>query len=285
MILNGMAPPEIRPMRPADVDAATEMILSHDWGVRRDWLQLATTLSGGVPVVAVADDEIVGTGVGTANGPVGWLGTIFLAPAWRRQGLGRAITQAIIDQLESAGCRTLVLVATTEGRRLDETMGFEVQTRYRILEAPGLPGADDAATPRVRAFRPEDLEAMLALDRAGTGEDRRALVRRLATADTARVAMDAQGRVAGFVIRAPWGGGATIARSIDTALDIVAARRMTAGPGGRVRVGLLQENAEGFERLDALGFTPQWAAPRMVRGESLAWHPEWIWGQFNHAVG
>ena len=23
----------------------------------------------------------------------------------------------------------------------------------------------------------------------------------------------------------------------------------------------------------------------MVRGDPLAWHPDWIWGQFNHAIG
>ena len=42
MILNGMARPAIRPMLPADVDPATDMILSHDWGVRRDWLAAAS---------------------------------------------------------------------------------------------------------------------------------------------------------------------------------------------------------------------------------------------------
>jgi GNAT superfamily N-acetyltransferase len=286
MILNGMAQPEIRPMQPADVDAATDMILSYDWGVRREWLELATKLPTGLPMVAVADGAIVGTGVGTANGSVGWLGTIFLAPAWRGRGLGRAITQAIIDRLEGAGCRTLVLVATADGRRLYERMGFEVQTRYRILEAVGLSSAEPAGgAPRVRAFETRDLEPVLALDRIGTGEDRREVVSRLANAETARVAVAPDGALAGYVIRAPWGGGATVAASEDAALAIVAARRLVAGPAGRVRVGVLQENAAGVERLHGLGFEDRWAAPRMIRGASIDWRPELIWGQFNHAVG
>ena len=285
MILNGMALPEIRPMLPADVDPATEMILAHDWGVRHAWLALATTLSTGVPLVAIADGAIVATGVGTANGAVGWLGTIFVARDWRGRGLGRTITQEIIDRLEAAGCRTLVLVATAEGRRLYERMGFDVQTRYRILEAPGIDAGDGGAVQRVRAFAADDLEATLAIDRAGTGEDRRALLSRLATPETARVAVGADGSVDGFVIRAPWGGGATVARSQDAALEIVRARRFAAGPAGKVRVGLLQENGVGVERLHELGFEDSWAAPRMLRGEPMAWRPDWIWGQFNHAVG
>jgi GNAT superfamily N-acetyltransferase len=291
-------------MLPSDVDAATEMILAHEWGVRREWLQLATTLPACIPLVADADGAIVATGVATASGAAGWIGTIFVARAWRGQGLGRAITQAIIDRLESGGCRSLVLVATADGRRLYERMGFEVATRYRILEAPGLsevPRAEAIASDRpaagsgpsappmphvVRPFTDADLEAVLALDLAGTGEDRSPVIRRLLTPETARVAIDARdGTLAGFVIRAPWGGGATVARSMDAALAIVGARRAAAGPAGRVRVGLLAENEPGLERLRELGFVDQWSAPRMVRGEPLDWHPDWIWGQFNHAMG
>jgi hypothetical protein len=126
---------------------------------------------------------------------------------------------------------------------------------------------------------------MLAIDRDGTGEDREQLLRRLASPETARVALEDDGAIAGFVIRAPWGGGATVARSPEAALDIIAARRVTAGPAGRVRVGILRENDDGLDRLTELGFTPQWSAPRMIRGEPMTWHPERIWGQFNHAVG
>jgi hypothetical protein len=36
-----MAPPEIRPMLPADVDEATDLLLANDWGVRREWLALS----------------------------------------------------------------------------------------------------------------------------------------------------------------------------------------------------------------------------------------------------
>src|SRR5205823_12799992 len=128
----------LRPMLPGDVDPATDMILSHEWGVSREFLAFATRQPACVPMVADADGAIVATGVGTANGTVGWIGTIFVTPERRGQGIGRAITQSIIDRLESAGARTLVLVATADGRRLYATMGFEVQTRYRILEAPGL---------------------------------------------------------------------------------------------------------------------------------------------------
>jgi ribosomal protein S18 acetylase RimI-like enzyme len=288
MILVGMA--TLRPMLPADVDEASEMILANDWGVRREFLAFATTQPACVPMVAEADGAIVGTGVGTANGSVGWIGTIFLAPAWRGRGLGRAITEAIIDQLDAAGVRTLVLVATADGRRLYAKLGFEVQTRYRILEAAGLPtppgdGDDPGVAGRVRAFRPDDLPGVLALDAEGTGEDRGLVIRRFADGQSTRVLAGSDGAIDAFVIRAPWGGGATVARSAEAAMSIIEARRITAGPTGRVRVGLLQDNEDGIARLTEAGFAPSWSAPRMARGAPIAWHPDWLWGQFNHAIG
>jgi GNAT superfamily N-acetyltransferase len=272
-------------MLPSDVDQAADMILRHDWGVRREFLAFATTQPACTPLVAEVDGVIVGTGVGTANGAVGWIGTIFLAPDWRGHGLGRAITQAIIDRLVSAGARTLVLVATADGRRLYEKMGFEVQTRYRIFEAPGVSATRHGSASAVRPFQPGDLEAMFALDREGTGEDRAHVVQRFATPDSTKVFLLPDGSIDGFVIRAPWGGGATVARSFESAAAIIAERRVRAGPGGRVNVGLLQENEDGIARLAEVGFSPRWAAPRMIRGAPMAWHPEWIWGQFNHAIG
>jgi len=278
-------------MLPGDVDRATEMVLGHGWGVRREWLAFAAAHPRCVALVADDAGEIVATGVGTINGPAGWVGSIFVAPERRGVGLGRGITQAIIDRLESAGCRTLVLVATNAGRQLYERMGFEVETQYRILQAAGLPpdtaptrGGATAAT-IVRAFEAPDLDAVLALDRVGTGEDRGHAITRLADRDAARVAPGEDGAIDGFVIRAPWGGGATVARSSESALHIVSARRRAAGPEGRVRVGLVDDNGEGLARLTEVGFRLMWSAPRMIRGAPLPWRPETIYGQFNHAMG
>jgi predicted N-acetyltransferase YhbS len=290
----------IRPMLPADVAPATEAVLRASWGDRRTWFEFATTQQACQPVVAEVDGGIVGTGVGTANGQVGWVGTIWVDPAHRGAGIGRGLTQAAIEGLETSGCRTLVLVATEQGYPLYEGMGFELQTRYQILEAPGLepgepgepdergepdgPGPAVRSRPEVRPFTNADLDGMLALDAAATGEDRGHAIRRFASPESAKV-LAVDGEVRGFVVRAPWGGGATIARDPADAMWILEARRRAAGSSGRVRVGLLEDNVAGLAHLESSGLMPVWSAPRMIRGVPLDWHPEWIWGQFNHAMG
>ncbi len=274
----------IRPMRPDDVAPATDAILRADWGDRRTWFEFATSQPECRPVVAEIGEQVAGTGVGTANGVVGWVGTIWVDPAHRGAGLGRALTQAVIDGLEAAGCRTLLLVATDQGLPLYARMGFRLQTRYRILEAPGLESSETLPDAGIRPFTPGDLDAILALDRAATGEDRGHAIRRFVAPEGTKV-LAADGEVRGFVIRAPWGGGATVAPEPEDAMQILQARRHATGPSGRVRVGLVEENAAGLAHLETAGLAPIWSAPRLIRGEPLDWRPDWIWGQFNHAIG
>ncbi len=278
-----MALPQIRAMTPADVDPAGDALLRNDWGDRRANFAFAAAHPECLAFVADADGSIVGTGIATINGAVGWIGTIWVDPDWRRRGLGMALTEATIDAAEGARCRTLVLVATDAGLPMYERIGFEVRTTYRILEAPGLGGR--VADPRIRAYRPDDLTAMAALDRQATGEDRAHLLRAFAAPDSARCVIREDGSIGGFVIRAPWGGGATIAPDLADAATILRARRVAAGPEKRVRAGLLAENVDGVRMLLADGWAEAWEGPRLVRGEPLDWHPNAIWGQFNHAMG
>jgi GNAT superfamily N-acetyltransferase len=284
-------------MTTADIEPATHAILLDDWGDRRSWFEFA--VAHPECRVFVADDgagAMLGTGVATFNGPVAWIGTIWVASSARGQGLGRALTEALIEAAQTAACRSLVLVATEAGRPLYERLGFEVQTWYRTLEAPGLAGTSDetharrgsageGASGAVRAFRIDDLDAMAALDRSATGEDRRHLLAAFSTSEAARVVTDASDRPTGFVIRAPWGGGATIAPGREDALALLHARRLAAGPDRHVRAGILLENEAGAEALAADGWTEAWRAPRLVRGEPLVWQPGQIWGQFSHALG
>jgi ribosomal protein S18 acetylase RimI-like enzyme len=285
-------------MTPADIEPVSAAILADDWGDRRAWFEFAVSSPHIRTFVAEdARGAAIGTGVATMNGPVGWIGTIWVAPPWRGQGVGRALTEAPIAAAEAAGCRTLVLVATAAGQPLYERLGFAVQTWYHTMDAPpwsgppdpsALAGSGPAARERrrrVRAWRPDDLDAMAALDLAATGEDRRHLLAAFASPTGTLVVVGPDQVPRGFVIRAPWGGGATIAPDIDDAFALLAARRAAVGPGKRLRAGVVTSNIAGRARLEADGWTEAWRAPRLVRGEPLDWRPTAIWGQFNHAIG
>jgi predicted N-acetyltransferase YhbS len=278
-----MTTPRIRRMTPADVEPIVAAFVRENWGDRRLYLAFATRHPETHPFVAEADGQIVGTGVLSVNGSVGWIGTIWVEPAWRRRGVGMALTQATIDTAESAACRTLLLVATDTGRLLYEKIGFEVQSWYRMLEAPGL--GDEPVDTRIRPFEAADLPPMSELSAGATGEDREHLLGAFASPETGLCLIRDDGTLGGFVVRAPWGGGSTIAPRLEDAEAILHARRVGRGVEQKVRAGLLAENVAGLERLLATGWTETWSAPRLIRGDPLSWQPEAVWGQFSHALG
>lgn len=268
-------------MTAADVEPASAAILADDWGDRRAWFGYVVASPTVHGFVAVLDDEIVGTGVAAIHGPVAWIGTIWVRSTSRGRGLGAALTEAALDAADAAGCVTQLLVATDVGRPLYERLGFGVQTWYRTMEHQGV---DARPSSGVRAFAPADLPAMVDLDRRATGEDRSAALATFAAPTTARVLVE-RDRIDGFVIRAPWGGGATVAGSVGAALVLLGARLAAAGSQRTVRCGILLENDAGARALETAGWTEAWRAPRLIRGRTLDWDPTMLWGQFNHAMG
>ena len=186
-----------------------------------------------------------------------------------------------IDTAESAGCRTSLLVATEAGRRSTRRSVSRSRPGTASWRRPGLADEPRSAHPTVRGHRSGRHGKLRRRDRRGPD----------APAESLRLARDGDlprpGRraVGGFVVRAPWGGGSTIATRLEDAEAILHARRVGRGPEHRIRAGLVAENAAGLERLLATGWTDSWRAPRLIRGDPLQWEPEAIWGQFNHALG
>jgi GNAT superfamily N-acetyltransferase len=273
----------IRPMNAPDIGPAAEMIVAGGWGERTVFFGWAVEHPSCHPFLAEIDGRIVGTGVATANGPVGWVGTIFVEPEQRGRGIGAALTRAVVGDLERRGCRTLVLIATDEGRPVYERQGFAVQTRYVRYAAPVTPPPE--ADERVRPFDVADLAAVVELDRAATGEDRSALLRSFAEPETARIAARPDGGIGGFLVRSPWGGKALIAPEADDALRLLDWRRHRAPPDRRIEMALLEDNRTGRDRLAEAGWAERAGGTRMIRGEPLVWRPDAIWGQFNGALG
>jgi len=67
---------------------------------------LAVDAAGGIAGFAEASlrsDHVNGTG----TSPVGFLEGLYVAPAWRRQGIGRALVAGVEDWVRAAGCSEL----------------------------------------------------------------------------------------------------------------------------------------------------------------------------------
>jgi len=271
-------------MTRADVEPAAEAIVRGDWGDRRQFLDFVVGRPRFHGFVAEVDGRIVGTGLGTDNGLVGWVGIVFVSPDTRGCGLGRALTEAAIEALERAGCQTLLLVATALGRPLYEKLGFELQGTYLTYRAPDPP--PDEPDPSIRALTTADAAAVAAIDAAATGEDRAHLISSIVHDESTGFGLVADdGTLLGHILRPSWGSGSTLAAEGAVGLRLLDHRRRLAGADHNVTCGILDLNEEGRRLLEASGWTHTRSHPRLIRGRPLDWRPDSIWGQFNFALG
>jgi hypothetical protein len=170
----------------------------------------------------------------------------------------------------------VLLHATALGRPVYERLGFVPETPYRTLSGPTLPRGPREAP--VRAGRAADLEAVLALDLAATGEDRRRLLSSLWPTGGLVAAPD--GRPLGYHLASPWrAGGATIAA--DSATGVALLDEVRAAATDEVAISVPAANTAAVGALEAAGFSEVYRTIRMYRGPRVPWDPSALFGAHN----
>lgn len=243
--------------------------------------------------VAARDGELLGASGCASFGASGWIGAVAVVPEARRTGLGHALTEAAVTWLRDSGVATIHLYATEMGRSIYQRLGFVAEgtcvslggSRRRSRRSPG-----------VRAARPGDLAAALALDREATGEDRTGLLTALwpesaPGADRAgprttlgpgsALVVEADGQVVGFHLAGPWRpGGATVAADPASGLALLAA---TGGrPDGALpALSVPEDNTAAIRAMETLGHAERSRTTRMRLGPPIPWRPTTLFSTFN----
>lgn len=274
---------QIRDMTVGDIDAAVALYRSGGWGERRSFLERILANPNCQSLAGVRDGAIVATGLATVNGPVGWVGMIFVDPSLRSRGFGRALTEAVCARLDAAGCATQALIASEYGRPLYEKMGFRIDAWYQMMEAPPL---EDAPTPppgtTLRPIRPDDIDRVGRLDFRATGEDRRSLLGPLSGSGWL---LEAGDELLGFLIGTPHAAALIAPNPPDAAYLLDLLRHLGSASGHDVRAAVVLGREGAIQQLESSGWSRAFATPRMLRGESIPWEPALIWGLLGFSFG
>jgi len=222
-------------------------------------------------LVVKRQQQIVGVGCGILNDRVGWLGNIIVAPDYRRQGIGLAITRRLVAFFKRKGCTTQLLVATQMGEGLYRKLGFTVSSSYvfyRCEQPKSLQPVEG-----IRPFQPPDFPLLAQVDYDVSGESRLTLIQRFF--DNGWV-FDAGGQngVEGFYLP-NFGSGLIAARNADAGTALLGFKINR----GVQTIVLPEANMVGREFLTRCGYVETSRAPRMVLGEELDWRPELIYSR------
>jgi len=225
----------------------------------------------------------------------GWISMVLVAEAWRHRGLASRLLDDGVAHLRAAGV-VPVLDATPAGaavyRRLGFVPGFEIDRWERpalptglsatstaspsvlpVLARPPSANADAPPSGAPRPAGPADLEALLALDRAATGLDRRFLLSSFLSRAETRAWRTEGGRA--FVIaragRRAIQIGPLVAGDLAEAAALLDTAIAAAQASGRaIFLDLPRAHRPLAERLERQGFARQRPFVRMSLGAAEA---------------
>jgi ribosomal protein S18 acetylase RimI-like enzyme len=260
----------LRAMTSADLSAAHALTVELRWPHRRvDWEQAFGHAEG---LVAVRDGQIVGTALRWRWGPKhATIGLVVVAPACQGRRIGHRLMTAVLEGLEG---HSVLLHATSEGRGLYERLGFmrtgEIRQHQGIAQPAPLVALGSGR--RLRPATEADLPLLQALDAAGRGMPRPALIDELFRDADTTVVLDQDGSARGFAMLRRFGRGHAIgpvvAPDTDGAQALIAhLSGLNAGRFTRIDIDFDSGLAEWVESLGLLRVD---APTAMVRGTPLA---------------
>lgn len=264
-------------VRPARDDEPVARVLDHaGFGphVARllDWPRAST--NGEILVAEGSRGRLLGGACCASFGSSGWIGALGVLPRARRRGVGRELCEEAVEWLRVRGAHSVLLYATDMGRPVYERVGFAAEAAARAYRGSPPAGGDD---PQLRALRADDRPALLALDRAATGEDRRAVMDMLPA--LVGLALERDGELAGFALHTPWGAGPAV-----VAVDADAGERVLRGLAREAQpltITVPDDNPTAGRLLGAWGFRVVNVALRMRLGPPLRHDPSRMFGLTN----
>lgn len=263
----------LEPFHPADLDALPEL-RPEGWGPLGPAYEYYLRHDNCRPVKVLANRRVAGVACAIRFGNSGWLAEIVVAPDMRCRGIGRFMVTELTAWL-LAQVPTVTLIATDLGFPVYAKAGFALQAEYQFCEReealPALPLPE-----QIGPATPEDLPAILALDRLATGEERRAM---LAEWTEKILVYRNDGAVRGWYLPELREKGVIAA---DPAAGLALLRLRAACEKSCT---FPAENSAAAAFFQEQGFAEKRRVRRMVLGEPFPWRPEMVFSRFGGNSG
>lgn len=229
------------------------------------------------PIVAIRDDKIVGVGNGIRNNQVGWLGNIIVLPQYQNQGIGTALTKNIIDYFWKEKCRTLVLIATEQGKNLYKNFGFYESSQYIFFKKSKI--LNFKKPTNIKRISNDDLDEILKLDKEISAESRPHLLNGFIQNGWLFHDMSSE-KIRGYFLP-DFESGPIIVRDSEAGIKLLNFKHSLSNKKSVIP----EENKKAILFMEKMGFEKEGTLPRMLLGECLNWKPKLIYSRASGYCG
>ncbi|MCF0040651.1 GNAT family N-acetyltransferase [Dyadobacter fanqingshengii] len=227
------------------------------------------------PIKISENGELIAIGTAITHADTVWLACIVVHAAHRKKGLGNAITQDLIANIDRTKYKTIYLDATEYGYPVYAKLGFEVETTYTHMRKTG--GAPVTSfSNHIVQFEENYLDQIFDVDQQVSGEDRSGVISDFAKSSLLYV-VDSQ--VQGFYIP-EWGDGPIIAISEAAGAALIKRRAMD-----EAAAVLPTDNDFAISCLEEHHFQFYRTSRRMFLGETRIWQPTGIYNRISGQLG
>lgn len=291
-----MSVPKIRLLQPSDIDAAEEILnlaFTRPGNRRRD-LGFALKMTPDCYFLA----EEAGVPVGMVGAVVydryAWVGLMAVDPRRQSKGIGRALMNHLLGELDRRNLAMVLLDASGPGHPLYLSLGFSDEDKAWMYERkngevewPDSPANDPAAPCRIRLADPTDLTALRAFDARNAGADRGKLLDLFLNEFPGRAFLTetAPGQLSGYLIAQTKRIGPWFAED-STSAECLLRGAMTLYFEEPAQVIVPERNSDADRILRRFGFLPAYSNIHMRRGgTALTGRRETMYGQASFGFG
>lgn len=209
------------------------------------------------PIKILSENKIIGIGATIVHNDVGWLGHIIVHPEYRNKGIGRFITESLINIAKEKKCETIYLIATDLGAPVYEKAGFTTETEYLFFTDIKMKVKTPPSN-NIISYEERFKEQIALIDKATSGEDRMMHIEGFL--ETGFV-YNNNGKIEGFYLPT-FGNGLIIATMTNAGIELLKFHLQSSE-----NVILPKENSIAIEFLYNNGFKETRIAKRMRLGK------------------
>lgn len=227
------------------------------------------------PIRINNDTKIVGIGTAVIHNDVAWLAHIIVHAENRNQGIGRLITQSLVNNSQAKNCDTIYLIATDLGAPVYTKAGFETETEYlffKDIKAEESWKISNCIVP----FHPDHKATIAEIDKLITGEDR---LFHLEKHFQDGFVYHSNDGIEGFYLPT-FGEGLILAKTKDSGIELMK-MRFTNHDNASFPI----DNIDAVDFLYKCGYKEFKTAKRMRLGKQRDWTPSNIYNRIGGNIG